>query len=192
MGQTQSLITQEDLEEYQDCTFFSKKEIIHVHKRFTQLTEGVGEINGVGGMGVKVALDNITSIDELKNNPFAERMCHVFSEDGSGDMTFEDFLDMCSVFSEGATRDVKSSYAFRIYDFDMDGYLGREDLKQTVEHLVGSSDGTSNLKTAQVDQVVTQILSEADLDGDEKLSYVEFEHIVSRAPDFSNTFRIRI
>ena len=29
-------------------------------------------------------------------------------------------------------------------------------------------------------------------DGDEKLSYVEFEHIVSRAPDFSNTFRIRI
>ena len=44
----------------------------------------------------------------------------------------------------------------------------------------------------QVDQVVTQILSEADLDGDEKLSYVEFEHIVSRAPDFSNTFRIRI
>ena len=34
----------------QDCTFFSKKEIIHVHKRFTQLTEGVGEINGVGGV----------------------------------------------------------------------------------------------------------------------------------------------
>lgn len=30
-------------------------------------------------------------------------------------MMFEDFLDMCSVFSEGATRDVKSSYAFRIY-----------------------------------------------------------------------------
>ena len=29
-------------------------------------------------------------------------------------------------------------------------------------------------------------------DGDDKLSYVEFEHIVSRAPDFSNTFRIRI
>ncbi len=30
-------------------------------------------------------------------------------------MGFEDFLDMMSVFSEGATRDVKASYAFRIY-----------------------------------------------------------------------------
>jgi Ca2+-binding EF-hand superfamily protein len=39
----------------------------------------------------------------------------VFSEDGSGDMGFEDFLDMMSVFSENATRDVKASYAFRIY-----------------------------------------------------------------------------
>ena len=47
----------------------------------------------------------------------------VFSEDGSGDMSFEDFLDMMSVFSEGATRDVKASYAFRIYDFDDDGYI---------------------------------------------------------------------
>ena len=42
-------------------------------------------------------------------------MHQVFSEDGTGDMSFEDFLDMMSVFSEGATRDVKASYAFRIY-----------------------------------------------------------------------------
>lgn len=49
------------------------------------------------------------------------RMCEVFSIDGSGAMTFEDFLDLMSVFSEGATRDVKASYAFRIYDFDSDG-----------------------------------------------------------------------
>ena len=33
---------------------------------------------------------------------------------------------------------------------------------------------------------------QADLDGDHRLSYVEFEHVISRAPDFVNTFRIRI
>jgi hypothetical protein len=42
-------------------------------------------------------------------------MCKVFSQDGSGNLKFEDFLDMMSVFSEQATRDVKASYAFRIY-----------------------------------------------------------------------------
>jgi len=39
----------------------------------------------------------------------------VFSEDGQGDMTFDDFLDMFSVFSEAAPRDVKAVYAFKIY-----------------------------------------------------------------------------
>ena len=40
-------------------------------------------------------------------------------------------------------------------------------------------------------KVVEEMLNEADLDGDRRLSFVEFEHIVSRAPDFCNTFRIR-
>ena len=48
-------------------------------------------------------------------NPFRVRICKVFSEDGQGRMSFEDFLDCMSVFSEGATRDVKASYAFRLY-----------------------------------------------------------------------------
>jgi len=50
-----------------------------------------------------------------QENPFRERMCQVFSEDGSGDMSFDDFLDMFSVFSEAAPRDIKCAYAFKIY-----------------------------------------------------------------------------
>ena len=51
----------------------------------------------------------------FQENPFCERICQVFSEDGSGDMSFDDFLDMFSVFSEAAPRDIKCVYAFRIY-----------------------------------------------------------------------------
>ena len=39
----------------------------------------------------------------------------MFSEDGQGNMTFDDFLDMFSVFSEAAPRDIKAIYAFKIY-----------------------------------------------------------------------------
>jgi calcium and integrin-binding protein 1 len=92
------------------------------------------------------------------------------------------------VYSEGATRDVKASYAFKIYDFDGDEYIGREDLRITTKLLVGEK----SLSSAQIDEVVTQIFDEADLDTDERLSFVEFEHIVARAPDFVNTFRIRL
>ena len=51
----------------------------------------------------------------FQENPFKERLCKVFSEDGSGDMSFDDFLDMFSVFSEAAPRDIKTTYAFKIY-----------------------------------------------------------------------------
>lgn len=39
----------------------------------------------------------------------------MFSSDGKGSLTFEDFLELLSVFSEQAPRDIKVFYAFRIY-----------------------------------------------------------------------------
>lgn len=40
------------------------------------------------------------TLPELKQNPFSQRICEVFSSSGRG-VSFEDFLDMCSVFCEG-------------------------------------------------------------------------------------------
>ena len=130
---------------------------------------------------------------ELAHNPFATRICEVFSADGTGDMGFEDFLDMFSVFSENATRDVKASYAFRIYDFDCDGYLNERDLQETLARLTGRvpTDPDSGLAPSVATEVIKKVFAEADLDGDKRLSYVEFENIISRSPDFLNTFRIR-
>ena len=48
-------------------------------------------------------------------NPFRDRICDVFSSSNDGQMTFEDFLDMMSVFSDNAPKNVKVEYAFRIY-----------------------------------------------------------------------------
>ena len=48
-------------------------------------------------------------------NPFKDRICEVFSSSDDGNMTFEDFLDMMSVFSDSAPKNVKVEYAFRIY-----------------------------------------------------------------------------
>ena len=47
-------------------------------------------------------------------NPFKDQIMKVFSS-SEGGMTFEDFLDMMSVFSDNAPKPVKVEYAFRIY-----------------------------------------------------------------------------
>lgn len=63
----------------------------------------------------KDKIQKVFSLLSLQENPFRARICKVFSHDNSGNMTFDDFLDMLSVFSESAPRDVKVYYAFKIY-----------------------------------------------------------------------------
>ena len=39
----------------------------------------------------------------LQENPFRRRICEVFSPDGDGSLTFDDFLNMMSVLSESVS-----------------------------------------------------------------------------------------
>ncbi|CAK5086568.1 unnamed protein product [Meloidogyne enterolobii] len=136
---------------------------------------------------VKMTFEEVGRMPELKENPFRRRICEVFSEDGCGNLTFDDFLDMFSVFSEMAPLQLKLKYAFRIYDFDGDEFLGREDLRQMIDALT-----RKEMSDEEVEFIIDRIIEEADLDGDKRISQAEFEHVVSRSPDFVRTFHIRI
>ncbi|CAH1795830.1 unnamed protein product [Owenia fusiformis] len=144
-------------------------------------------MNGHQTHTVKIPCNTLLSMSEIKTNPFNRRICEVFSEDGTGNMSFDDFLDMFSVFSESAPRDVKAVYAFRIYDFDGDSHIGKSDLERTLYCLT-----QNELSRDEVELVCEKVFEEADLDDDGQLSYMEFEHVISRAPDFISNFHIRI
>jgi len=133
----------------------------------------------------------ISGISELSCNPFADRICRVFSSAGdeSGDCTFEDYLDMMSVFSDQAPKSVKAEHAFRILDFDGDDMLSKNDLKQVIQRLIGYTNQFSDL---DMEQLIQNILDEADLDDDGSLSFAEFEHVIDKSSDFTNSFRIRL
>lgn len=64
---------------------------------------------------IRLSHQDITVLEELRENPFKQRICEAFSRDGKGNLTFEDFLDLLSVFSEHCPRDIKVFYAFKIY-----------------------------------------------------------------------------
>ena len=48
---------------------------------------------------------------------FRDRICDVFStsERLDGSLSFEDFLDMMSAFSDDAPKNLKAEYAFKVY-----------------------------------------------------------------------------
>uniref|UniRef100_A0A673TKF5 Calcium and integrin binding family member 3 n=1 Tax=Suricata suricatta TaxID=37032 RepID=A0A673TKF5_SURSU len=136
---------------------------------------------------VKVPYELIGSMPELKDNPFRQRIARVFSDDGDGHMTLDNFLDMFSVMSEMAPRDLKAYYAFKIYDFNDDGYICVWDLGQTVTKLT-----RGELSAEEVSLVCEKVLDEADGDHDGRLSLEDFQNVILRAPDFLSTFHIRI
>ena len=49
-------------------------------------------------------------------NPFKDRICKVFSSSKDGELTFEDFLDMMSVFSENVSFIICNLNIFCFYD----------------------------------------------------------------------------
>lgn len=81
------------------------------HQKFKGLApEKVGH-----NRNAKLPMSKILQYPELRVNPFGDRICKVFSSSQDGDCTFEDFLDMMSVFSDAAPKAVKAEHAFRIF-----------------------------------------------------------------------------
>ncbi|XP_076880026.1 calcium and integrin-binding family member 2-like [Brachyhypopomus gauderio] len=187
MGSKQTTFKDEQLDEYQDCTFFTSKEILRLHGRFRELAPNLVPLDYTNNPDVTLPSSLIITLPELKENPFRQRIVETFSEDGSGDLSFSDFVDMFSILSEMAPLELKITYAFRIYDFNMDGFLCEQDVEEVVHRLTGEE-----LKPEERKLVSRRVMEEADLDGDRKLSLTDFENMISKAPDFISTFHIRI
>ncbi|CAB0035904.1 unnamed protein product, partial [Trichogramma brassicae] len=165
MGNKVATFSEEQLEDYQDCTYFTRKEILRLYKRFREMADpGMvpRSMTPHEASSLRLPLDYLARIPELK-----VCVCVIENDENLG-ICFEDFLEMMSVFSEHAPRDLKVYYAFRIYDFDEDGLVGLSDLERTCRQLVRGA-----LADDEVMTVCQKVLEESDIDGDGALSYLE-------------------
>lgn len=74
-----------------------------------------------------------------------------------------------------------------VIDFDNDEYIGTTDLEQALVLVT-----KQELTPEERQQIAEKVIEESDVDGDGKLSFMEFEHVITRSPDFVSTFHIRI
>ncbi|XP_055970097.1 calcium and integrin-binding family member 2 isoform X3 [Sorex fumeus] len=169
MGNKQTIFTEEQLDNYQ----------------LLPAEVPAPSVNTRMGAGALLGASHLHTVPQ--ENPFKERIVEAFSEEGDGNLTFNDFVDMFSVLCESAPRDLKASYAFKIYDFNTDNFICKEDLERTLARLT-----KSELDEDEVVMVCDKVIEEADLDGDGKLGFADFEDMIAKAPDFLSTFHIRI
>ena len=60
----------------------------------------------------------------MRVNPFAARICMVFSEDGTGKLDFQKFLNVTLTFSRQTPAERKMIWIYALWDFDGDDILG--------------------------------------------------------------------
>ena len=211
MGANTSALTDDQLKQYQRSTSFSRREICSLWNKFYKVCDINDKIVKGEADSIRASFDQIKMMPELKENPFNQRICEVFAtpseeildeEEGSANdeinsLSFENFLDMVYIFSEQAPLEEKIKYAFKIYDEDNDGYIGRDDLHSIVtlmtkkQNATSSDQGIDNLIDQEITIIADKIIEESDVDHDQRLSIIEFESIVLQAPHFINTFHIR-
>ncbi len=104
---------------------------------------------------------------------------------------------------EYTVSEFKYDWVDYLSDFDGDDNLNKNDLEQTIRYLTRDELNEDEILFV-VDRVGVlrqqpffnrswlQIIEEADLDSDGEISYAEFEHVVSRSPDFKRIFHIRL
>jgi len=224
--------TVEELDVYEACTVLSAGELYVLLSKFHKLggvrhtsttaeaqfkirasSEGAlpkdVEATDASEGNVKVTMRAVISQPEFAYNPFAESLCRIFTseEPGSetyGDLDFDEFVDLYNVLSPRAKKETKIQTAFRLYDFNGDGYLDPDDLKQLLRLMVttqtapkGSPEyddevGRQELSDDEMDEISERVMRECDIDGNGRLSYAEFAKVLGRLPDFQSKFRVFI
>ena len=154
MGSGPSLLAKEDLETYQLLTHFSRRTILHLHSRFLQMADP--EAKRAQGAEVAVRQEVVVArLSEFRANPFAARLCRVFSENKEV-MVFEEFLDMLSSLSLESPVEARAMWAFRTFDYDGDGMLGRKDVRRVVDAVTGTD--MAALSSELREKVVSHVL----------------------------------
>jgi len=114
----------------------------------------------------------VDGLPEALAVPFMRRFAEVYDEDGSGDLTEDEYMRMVATLHRTATRANKRALAFKVYDQDRDGVVGFEDLRCTLELVVGAGEAMATL-------MAQEVLRAHDEDETPGLSKEEFDKLIS-------------
>uniref|UniRef100_A0AAR5Q6V7 EF-hand domain-containing protein n=1 Tax=Dendroctonus ponderosae TaxID=77166 RepID=A0AAR5Q6V7_DENPD len=189
-----SALTEGILEEYTILTYLSKAEILYIYKIFGQIDQ-TGALHSLNSRFPCHYVQEVFT--QLKYNPFRDRIFQVFSSEEDGKMSFEDILDLCSAMSEKCPASVKAAWAFRILDFDGDGFVGEDDLAQVIQRLTQRAgyrteeERAGYIREDEQNHIIKILIDEMSIECSGKVSIQEFIHAVGKMSEFPHSFCFR-
>merc|ERR1711871_193550 len=195
--------TNADMTEYEACTNLTKTEVLALWEKFCEASNTPASA-GDDPLLKRLTKDEVRRCEQLKSNPFTPRLVDIFSERGDETLNFDEFIDIFSVFSSRAPKEEKIKVAFRMYDFDDNGFIDPVDLEMVIETMLklAADDDKERLSEEERICIIQKIITEGDPSVTEEdqqkhgwqnvgqISCHEFERIMQRVPDFESKFYI--
>ncbi|KAK3277964.1 hypothetical protein CYMTET_14068 [Cymbomonas tetramitiformis] len=112
----QPYLEAEVIQRYVATTPFNAEEVQRLVLKFFEIdTDRTGQLS----------FQELLVMSELRANPFALRICQLFSSD-TRKLTFHDFIEMMSVFSLRTPLEVKVIWAFAVWGMDINRLVPAE------------------------------------------------------------------
>lgn len=134
-----------------DCVL-SKEDIVKLYKRFCALDTNK---NGL------IDAQEISSIEQLHENPLVSRLVAIFDRDGSGSLDFIEYLTALAIFSAKGTADAKVRVMFDVFDADGDGFITNDELFATLDLMTGDDFDKKSLQQI-TDKTMLKVCGDAD------------------------------
>jgi len=155
-----------DLEQMAEDTKFTKDEVRHLYRAFKQeCPNGI-----VDEETFKDVYEKIFPLGDASQ--YAHLVFTAIDREGTGGITFGDFMEFLSVISKGTTRD-KLLWAFTFYDVDHDGVISQDEMLKVMESIHelmgGNTVGHNDSKLH-----VRRVFETMDLNHDGYISVDEF------------------
>ncbi|XP_047158363.1 calcineurin B-like protein 7 isoform X1 [Vigna umbellata] len=168
--------TAEDFATLAASTRFTIKEVEALHVLFKRLSSTLIDDGFIHKEELQLALFQTPNGKYF----FFDRVFDVFDQKRNGVIEFDEFVLALSVFHPYAPIGEKIDFAFKLYDLNQTGFIGREEVKQMVVAILIESD--VNLPDDLLDAIVDKTIADVDKDSDGKISKEDWKAFVSENP----------
>uniref|UniRef100_H2Z324 NAD(P)H oxidase (H2O2-forming) n=1 Tax=Ciona savignyi TaxID=51511 RepID=H2Z324_CIOSA len=138
---------------------------------------------------IHIELSKKEFADYLKLKPtsmFVDQMFTTADTDGSGSISFREFLDIMVLFTKGSPKD-KAKLMFDMYDLDKSGELSMKEFKVMLRSMMDMVN--ASVATEQMDELVNTMLTTHGYQNKESLTLNDFQIIMNK---YSNELKLKV
>lgn len=174
MGNQLTAVRRKELAELLETTSFTQDEIFALYQQFEKISASREQDGVIDKQEFKEALGF------KADSVFLDRVFNLFDENHDGSINFREFLMGLTVFSPKGKFEDKLRFSFNIYDVDRDGSIDKAELYELLK--ASLIEHSLQLPEAAMRSLVDTTFAEADLNGDGKISFDEYEAMVRKHP----------